>query len=379
MDMPRSLTLSELGPLIAQVDEMLLAVLERRFSLVRQVAESKEIDAVKIVRLSTESDRVNKIMELAEKYGINANFAASLLYFIIDESCKIQLQQLQDETRPKPKRSEEMDDAWYAAKKQTLLELTAAFALNYDERYHDKAGFALRSYQAYEQKCLLESFNHLPNQLAVDLGCATGLMSFFLAKRFKQVKAYDLSPTMIEVAQMNAEDRKNHNISFEVVDFENGIPLKDESVSLVVCNLGTASDFRDIKGVIREIERVLQPHGGAFLSFYNSEALIYDFPFIPWPVSLNAVINRPKNCLEVKLNGARSYLVYARAYSQDEVTDLFSPKFVISRINTFPTVSGLLPEYTLNDQLKAHMGKIDTSLENSPYGSYITVLVTKTF
>lgn len=375
--MPKLLSLAELGVFLAETDEMLLSVLQRRFSLARQVEEIKKVKGDEIVRLPIESDRVKKIMEMAEKYGINPHFAASLLYFIIDESCKIQLQQLQDKTRTEPKESEDMDDDWYALKKKTLLELAEAFALKYDDRYQDKANFALKSYQNYERGCLLESFKHLPNQLAVDLGCATGLMSFFLAKHFKLVKAYDLSPAMIEVARMKAEDCKNKNISFEVADFEEGIPLRDESVSLVVCNLGTASDIRDLKKVIREIERILQPHGGALLSFYNSQALIYDFPFIPWPVSLNAEINRPQSCLEVKLDAAKSYLVYAKAYSQDEVSDLFSTKFVISRINTFPTISSLLPDYMLNDQLKEHISRIDMGLENSQYGSYITVLVTK--
>jgi|GEM_PF-3613927 len=49
-----------------------------------------------------------------------------------------------------------------------------------------------------------------------------------------------------------------------------------------------ASDMRGIGKVIDETIRVLKPGGRFFFSFYNRDALVYRWEFLPWEAGLAA-------------------------------------------------------------------------------------------
>lgn len=367
---PKNLDLKELGRRLFGIDMLIVSLLARREDLAGQVGEYKRERGQKIVRKGIEARRLAQVRAEARRLKINPHFATSMLYNIIGESCKYQLEQLQKTATRHGKPMTE--DGWYRLLKKNLLILTERWANSYDADY-DKAFFATHIYLEFEQDILAQEIKLIPKKgLALDLGCATGRVSAKLADSFTQVVGYDVSLHMVKKAGSRA--KKIANISFCEADLEKGIPQPDNSVSFVVMNLGTASDIRDIAGVIKEAERVLKPGGRFFFSFYNRDALLYQWDFVPWPVGLAAEINVHRHCLDVHL-GAKVLSVYARPYTVAEVRELFPSAMQVSKILTHPTISSILPNTLFEGKpaIQKSMTAIDSQLSVASDGAYIVV------
>ena len=368
---PENLDLKELGKRLYGVDMLIVALLKRRMDLALQVGEYKIEKGQKIFRASVESKRLAQVRAEARKCKLSPHFAASILYQAIDESCKQQMIQLQNAATRRHKGPKTEDD-WYRLLKKNLLLLTKRWADSYDEDY-DKAFFATHTYLEFEEEILKQEIKQVARKgLALDLGCATGRLAVKLASSFDQVIGYDISPHMVKKA--NEKSGEFSNLSFVEADIEEGIPLPDNSVSLVVMNLGTASDIRDISGVLKEVGRVLEAGGRFFFSFYNRDALLYQWDFVPWPVGLAAEINVHKHCLDVHM-GAKVLSVYARPYSVKEVESLFSPSMKVSKVLTHPTISSILPHTLFEGKpaIQKSMTDIDRQLSIANDGAYIIV------
>jgi len=366
---PENLDLKELGKRLYGVDMLIVALLKRRMDLALQVGEYKIEKGQKIFRASVESKRLAQVRAEARKCKLSPHFAVSILYQAIDESCKQQMIQLQNVDTRRRKGPKTEDDRYRLLKKNLLL-LTKRWADSYDEVY-DKAFFATHAYLEFEEKILKQEIKQVATKgLALDLGCATGRLAVKLASSFDQIVGYDISPHMVKKA--SEKMTKFPNLSFVEVDIEKGIPLPDNSVSLVVMNLGTASDIRGISGVIKDVERVLEVGGRFLFSFYNRDALLYQWDFVPWPVGLAAEINIHKHCLDVHL-GAKVLSVYARPYSVKEVKSLFSQKMKVSKVLTHPTISSILPHTLFEGKpaIQKSMTDIDCQLSKAGDGAYI--------
>lgn len=368
---PENPDLGILGKRLYGVDMLIVALLKRRMDLALQVGEYKIEKGQKIVRASVESKRLAQVRAEARRLKISPHFAASILYQAIDESCKQQLIQLQKAAtrrRKKPMTA----DTWYRLLKKNLLILTDKWANSYDADY-DKAYFATHAYLEFEEEILKQEMKRISKKgIILDLGCATGRLSVKLASSFGQVIGYDISPHMVRKA--NTRDQKPANVTFVEADLENGIPQPDNSASLVIMNLGTASDVRDISAVLKETERVLRSGGRFFFSFYNRDALLYQWDFVPWPVGLAAEINIHKHCLDVHF-GSKVLSVYARPYTPAEVKKLFPPALKLSRVLTHPTISSILPHTLFEGKpaIKKSMIEIDRQLAKAGDGAYIIV------
>lgn len=372
------LDLDQLGDRIAQVDQALVGLMARRMVLSLQVEEYKRGRGQKISRPAVETARLNKLSELAERLGLNPEFARAVFYFIIDESCKVQLIQLQEHA---DSNNEYIDDAlWHTLLKENLLKLTAQCAATYDLQY--ASGFyATKLHALFEHRMLDKISQQYPkNGLALDLGCATGRIAFALGHYFDRVAGYDISPHMIEIARNKSSKAAfPEKFAFEVADLEEGIPLPDASASLVVMSLGFASDLQALSKVLREVHRVLIQGGTALLSFYNAEALLYQWEFMAWPVGLAAEINRQKRCLDVHWTDGKIYSVYARPYSVDQIHDLMPRGLPITQITTHPTICSILPDVLFkNDVVNASMATLDEKLADGNMGAYITAIAKKT-
>ncbi|MDE1925488.1 MAG: class I SAM-dependent methyltransferase, partial [Patescibacteria group bacterium] len=289
-----------------------------------------------------------------------------------NESCKQQMIQFQDVNFVVPdfKNEEEV----LANLRHNLLRLTAAVADHYDDSY-DKRSFAVRSYRKFEEECIAGAIsNTCDRSLAIDLGCATGMQSLRLAEQFTKVIGFDLSPEMVRVARKKITSEFTDRLIFEEHDLENGIPLPDESASFVLMNLGTASDIRDIQKFIGEIMRILKKGGRFLMSFYNKNALVYKWDFLPWPDGLAAEINQSLSCLDVHL-GKETYPIFAKSYTSDEVEQMLGRKIVIGlNVATFPTVSSLLPNQLFsegNDRAREAVDELDRYLSTLTNGAYV--------
>lgn len=351
------LNLRELGRRLGMVDEHLVALLAQRMDLAKQVEAYKREHEEALIRLAIEDQRIESVKTLAKTKGLNPNFIAAFQYMIMAEACRVEIFQMQNE--PEIKARELSPEQL----KENLLALTKEIAPLYDQNY-GSAFFATRSYLTFEGSVIKREVGTLKalgmSDLAVDLGCATGKVSFKLAESFQRVVGYDISPAMITEAKKNLQKAGSPgNIEFKVADIEEGIPEESNSVSLVVMSLGTASDVFDLRRVLVSIRRILKPDGKVLFSCYNSGALLYRCWFIPWPVSLAASMNRVKRCLDVRLKD-KTFSIYARSYSVSEAKRLLLQNgFLVSSVSTYPTISAILP----NEFFKAAEGAQAESAE----------------
>jgi SAM-dependent methyltransferase/chorismate mutase len=374
--MEKLLDLTKLGSRLAAVDTMLMQLVLRRMELAEQVGRYKRQNGGVIFRAQTEDGRIEAARKWALAHGLNVHFAESIMYSLINESCKLQMIQLQekvsDTNEPKT------DDQWYGKLKRNLLVLTERWCSAYDAEY-ENSYFATKAYLQYEHEVLTREIQQLPDtELMIDLGCATGRMSFKLHDTFSRVVGYDISQHMQARANQLADSRNLHSkLSFECVDLEDGIPMPDACASFIVMNLGTASDIRDIGKVIEETLRVLKPGGRFFFSFYNRDALVYRWEFLPWQAGLAASVNIHRDSLDVhfKTDESKEEIipVYARAYTKDEVTALFADRGMEVSMVTYPTVSAILPRELFASQLGVQESviAIDSGLTDSSLGAYI--------
>jgi ubiquinone/menaquinone biosynthesis C-methylase UbiE/chorismate mutase len=405
------LDLQKIGRRLARVDRHLLQTLAVRIgagSLSEAVAECKRKQQgplPELTRKEVEEQRIALVMTWAERLNIDPNFAAALLYGVISESCRTQMDFLHRHFGDR-ELGEEPEETWRFYREQLLL-LTEKVAPYYDDRYA-KEFFGTRVYLRFEKGELGRLIADLDDhEVALDLGCATGGKSITLSESFRQVIGYDISPKMIEQAKVRLEEENGNRdrITFMAADLEEGIPREDSSVSFILMSLGTGSDIRNIDQLLEETRRVLRP-GGAFLfSFYNANSLLARLGFLPWPTSLAAMVDQDKRCLEVHF-GKEVFLIYARPYKVEEIERFFAGHgLAIREVLTHPTISAVLPEDILstetfesfgdlaggcryhqaniaveeNKEAKDILGKVDEELARSPLhlGAYILVMGTR--
>lgn len=386
------LDLKKVGARLRKTDRFLLDIFKVRLAqggLSDYVAENKRAQSpdgvFPTLRLDVEAERIQLMRRWAEENGINPDFAHSIMYQVISESCRRQNEvMIARRSDPDAKLDEGDPDAVYAAQKENLLLLTAAVAPGYDQGY-GKGCLGSKLYFSFEKQLLMSMIgtDEGDNALAIDLGCSTGIMAFKIAPNFQRVIGYDISPDMIAVANGKKTPQTAH-VEFVNADIEAGLDLPDNSVSLAVMNMGTASDIRNLKGVLETLQRVLKPGGRFFLSFYNTEGLFYKISFLPWPMPIAAHIDLDKRCLEVHSDG-KVYLLYARPRSLDEVRSLLSC-FEIENTYTFPTLASIIPNVitedtddkgnrTPNEAAQKLVKQIDMELAGSALncGTYIIV------
>lgn len=373
--MERLLDLKELGQRLAKVDGLIMKLVANRMSLAAQVGTYKRRKGEAIFRADIEDRRIEVVREIAKSIGLNPHFAETLLYLLINESCKLQMIQLQDGSFAGS--TAVTENEWYRELKRNLVMLAEQWCESYDDQY-ERRWFATHAQAAYEQALMQESIvgMHECDTLA-DLGCGTGHASLSVRQYFRRIIGFDISQSMVAHATHSADQLGvGATCSFEVADLEDGIPLADEVASFVMMNLGTASDMRAIGSVIGEALRILKPGGKFLFSFYNRDALVYRWDFLPWQVSLAALINVHGDCLDVHtINDGRDEIVrvFARAYGLDDVRAFFSTIGVQVTLTTHPAVSSILPQevFEENSGVQHAISTIDRTLTHTDMGAYI--------
>jgi ubiquinone/menaquinone biosynthesis C-methylase UbiE len=120
------------------------------------------------------------------------------------------------------------------------------------------------------------------DEIALDLACGTGGLTFRLARHGARVVGLDITPQMIELATIKAAEqqparwsagerprtpdfgrRTTHQADFLVGDMM-ALPFPDDTFHLVTTGYGIRN-VPGINGALREIHRVLRP-GGRFFS-----------------------------------------------------------------------------------------------------------------
>lgn len=363
--------LKELGRRLRYIDKGVLALVAQRMGLVKQIEEIKRQEGQPIYRSDIEGQRLDQAAQWAQGYGVNPDFARALLYMIIGESCKTQMIQLQqDHSEHTP-----VDEYEYRERlKESSLRLYESIAHNYDD-------FCLRRFPATQLHYAFED-SHIgaivdnmdERRLIVDLGCGTGSQSVRYSGSFQTIVGIDVSRNMARVMRARSDPPVHACVS----DLEMGIPIKSERASLVVMGMGMASELYTLREMLLEVHRILAHGAFAFLSFYNADALLHQWDFVPWPVGLASQINRGRRCVDVRWEEDHIHHTYARAYTLEEIEDVMPRGLPVVKSYTHPTVSSIFPDTLLEDQgVLASVKLIDTHLEGENTGAYLTVLAHK--
>jgi len=271
-----------------------------------------------------------------------------------------------------------MDDRWkdWLNGKERHKELSDAAAPIYESKYAS-SNFSTGLYMNYEIGFLRKAIKKAPdNEIALDLGCGTGRVSFLLSRHFEQVRGYDFSEKMIVEAEKMKLAHTYGGIAFGVRDIEEELLQEPAgSVSFISASFGMGSFVYDIHSFLREMRRLLKPKGIIVISFYNANSLIVKLKgVLEWNPSLAAKYDNKTKRLEVSFQNLNKS-ISARAYSYKEIKKVLEGNFSVEEIVTYPTLSSLFPnDIFKNEDAQALCKTVDMTLaqnEEIAGGPYI--------
>jgi ubiquinone/menaquinone biosynthesis C-methylase UbiE len=116
---------------------------------------------------------------------------------------------------------------------------------------------------SYQKKLEKSQTYFRPDMELLEFGCGTGGTAIIHAPYVKRIRAVDISPRMIEIAEARAEAAKVENVEFEVETIEN-LDAPDDSFDAIL-GLSILHLVKDKDAVLRKVFRLLKP-GGVFIS-----------------------------------------------------------------------------------------------------------------
>lgn len=360
---------------IDHIDQALLGLLTMRSDLVGQVGVLKQQHGKSLQASDREAKMFQKLSERCAQLGLDTAYALELWSLIIWNS---KIRECHEAGRTT---FMNQDPVAPDILRKNLLALTAAVAKQYDEYCNGSATNAIRNYRAREEVAFNRALENVDCELALDIGCASGQVTRYLESRFKCVRAFDVSPDMIEEARKRKEWAPS--VSFEQVDLEQKIPVEDGSVSFAIANFGAASEMGP--NLLPELRRVLKPGGKALLSFYNRHALVNQW-FYPWPSTVHVRGNPWNDTVEVWAAGS-VFVVQGKSETVEELSltlrgNGLQPDFW----ETHPTLGAVLPSVFFQEEglfgdLVKSAQRIDQHLARSSsginQGTYILTVVTR--
>lgn len=242
------------------------------------------------------------------------------------------------------------NDRWEAGKNDHKA-LSNAAAPYYDKLYAN-ANFATSAYMAKEEEVIKQVARMTADRaIGLDLGSGTGRDSVVMAPYFEQVFGYDFSEGMINEAVQRRLQHRHGNTTFKLLDLElEGLPHQDATVGSVNTGFGMGSFLKSPSDLLKEIRRVLVPQGYAIFSFYNSDSYVSKLA-LPWKPSLAAIPDAADECLQVTLPDEQTFRPSAKCYTVNEVKQMLKQYFDIVSIETYPSLSALMPQELFSNPL----------------------------
>lgn len=115
----------------------------------------------------------------------------------------------------------------------------------------------------------------------LDVGCASGLISLYLSRYFKEIVGADVDKEAVK----EANKLRNKNLTFKLLNSDGTFPFKKDFFDVVVANQ-IYEHAKNTKTLMNEIYRVLKPNGICFLGAGNKlvvkDAHYPNLPFISW-------------------------------------------------------------------------------------------------
>ncbi len=274
--------LEEARKSVKSVTEEIARLFCERQALMKLIAESKNIEGqthLPIFLPQREQELLTHFRNIAREKNVDDNMMDMLVAMLMSAGKFAQKDILKRVTIL------DTDRPCQSILRNNLLELASKVAKSYDRYDQEAEGTKIECLQEEKLLTRLTELHH--GSTAVNLGCADGThVTEIIRPHFKRVIGYDVSPDMISCAKEKFSDSE-----FHVHDLNEGIPLPDKSVDLVIANFGAASEV--CTNLWQETARVLRTNGRAFFSFYNQNALVTKW-WTPWSNSFRITIN-PNN------------------------------------------------------------------------------------
>lgn len=108
-----------------------------------------------------------------------------------------------------------------------------------------------------------------PHWIAADLGCGSGYFTIVLARQVKKVYAIDVQKEMLDFLETKIRRLRISNIKL-LLSKANEIPLENQSIDFLI-SINTLHEFEDRDKMIREINRVIKPHGRLLIVDFKKE------------------------------------------------------------------------------------------------------------
>ena len=108
---------------------------------------------------------------------------------------------------------------------------------------------------------------------AIDMGCGTGIFSFYIANKGIKVTGIDAAKNMIETALETLRERNNKNIDFKLVEIPDGLEkIKFEKVDMIISS--SLLEYIDELSLTLDLFRnLLNKDGCLILSFPNRQSI----------------------------------------------------------------------------------------------------------
>lgn len=108
------------------------------------------------------------------------------------------------------------------------------------------------------------------NYLVLDAGCGNAEHSFKLAKKSRQVIAFDIDKKLLGQAKKKIKDDKIKNIQLLNINANEKLPFKDNYFDLILCH-DLLEHLKNYKKSLKEFIRVLKNNGFLLLTLPNKE------------------------------------------------------------------------------------------------------------
>lgn len=124
-------------------------------------------------------------------------------------------------------------------------------------------GFLYRKLSRFEKNRYQAAYTLLPSdkEKLLDVGCGDGDFIFMAKNKFSECYGVDVSSLRVERARKNLKETSNREqIHFYKCNVDEGLPFSDSFFDVVSCIAVLEHVFNPPR-VVKEIRRVLKPHG----------------------------------------------------------------------------------------------------------------------
>lgn len=125
----------------------------------------------------------------------------------------------------------------------------------------------------YERPELLRLASDVEALRVLDAGCGHGSLLQELHNRGAIVSGFDISPAMIELAR----ERLGATADLRIADLAAPLPYADDTFDLVTVSLALHY-VEDWEGTLKELRRLLRPHGRLVISIIHPFVYAFSYP-----------------------------------------------------------------------------------------------------